>query len=193
MTEAQPQPDRVNLTDWRHMTTISLNVRAIVESRSDVGSHLAKPGDAVIIQRGQPRWMMLKCPCGCREEIPINLDRRAGKAWRYYDAGAKGISLFPSVWRDTGCQSHFIIWRGVIMLFDGSSEEPSPARGTAAQADLIRRIREAWPQGGLASSVEVADALGEIPWDVMDACRQLVKEKVLVEGSGTQRGFFARR
>ena len=173
------------------MKNLPLNLKAVVESRTDVGNLLAKQGDAVVIQRGQPRWMMLKCPCGCGEDIPINLDCRGGKAWRYYDGGGRGVTLFPSVWRDTGCQSHFIVWRGRILLLDAYGEgEASPLLGLL---DLVQRVRSAWPSGAMISYVDVADQMGEIPWDVLEACRRLAREGVLVEGSGQQRTMFRRR
>lgn len=173
------------------MKIVPLNLKAVVQSRSEVGASLAKPGDAVVIQRGHPRWMMLKCPCGCGEEIPINLDTRAGKAWRFYDGPSRGVTVFPSVWRDTGCQSHFIIWNGRILLLDvdGSDESTAPA----GIAELVQRVRSTWPSGAMVSYVDVADQLGEIPWDVLEACRRLVKEGILVEGLGQQRSTFRRR
>ncbi|MDE2466979.1 MAG: hypothetical protein KGO02_25180 [Alphaproteobacteria bacterium] len=173
------------------MKNLDLNLKAVVESRSDIGTLLSKPGDAVIIQRGQPRWMMLKCPCGCGEDIPINLDRRAGKAWRYYQGGDKGVTLYPSVWRDTGCESHFIVWRGRILLMGGYVDDD--ASSVPDLPDLIRRVRMSWPSGVMISYVDVADKLGEIPWDVLEACRHLTREDVFVEGSGQQRAMFRRR
>lgn len=173
------------------MKKISLNLKAVVESRSEVGSFLAKPGDAVVIRRGHPRWMMLKCPCGCGEEIPINLDPRAGKAWRFYDGPSRGVTVFPSVWRDTGCQSHFIVWNGQILLLDADgSDESSVPLGIL---ELVQRVRSAWPAGAMVSYVEIADQLDEIPWDVLESCRRLVKEGVLQEGLSQQRSMFRRR
>lgn len=173
------------------MQNLPLNVKAVVESRSEVGTLLSKPGDAVIIHRRQPRWMMLNCPCGCGEDLPINLDRRAGKAWRYYGGSDRGLTLFPSVWLDTGCQSHFIVWRGRILLLDAYGEdEPSSVPGLR---DLVQRVRSHWPSGPMLSYVDVADQMGEIPWDVLEACRRLVREAVLVEGSGQLRTMFRRR
>jgi len=41
-----------------------------------------------------------------------------------------------------------------------------------------------------ASFVELADELDEVPWDVLDACRRLVRDKTLEEGWGKERGTF---
>jgi hypothetical protein len=173
------------------MKKIALNLKAVVGTRSEVAGLLANPGDAVMIQRGHPRWIMLKCPCGCGEEIPINLDARAGKAWRFYERRSRGATLFPSVWRDTGCQSHFIVWNNCILLLDaeGSDESAVPEN----IIELAQRVRSIWPASALVSYVDVADQLGEIPWDVMESCRYLVREGLLVEGSGQQRSMFRLR
>ena len=96
------------------MKRLKLSLKAVVESRASATGKLALPGEAVIVERGVPRWLLLKCPCGCGEEIPINVDPRSGKAWRLYQDNRLGITLYPSVWRDTGCESHFIVWRGQI-------------------------------------------------------------------------------
>lgn len=174
------------------MTTLPLNVCAVVAARSEVGDRLRNPGDAVIIERDAPRWMLLKCPCGCGEVIPVNLDARAGKAWRLYRREQGSISLFPSVWRDTGCESHFIIWRSNIYLFDTHHEDEG--RGSySGFLELVATVERIWPPRAMTAYVEVADALQEIPWDVLDACRQLVRKGVLVEGRQEQRGHFQRR
>ena len=101
------------------MKYMNLSLKSIVESRAEVGSQLEAPGDGVLIIREQPRWLLLKCPCGCDDEIPVNLDLRAGKAWRIYRGRDEQLTLFPSVWRDTGCRSHFIIRSGHILLLGG--------------------------------------------------------------------------
>ncbi|MBK8322351.1 MAG: hypothetical protein IPL06_06320 [Betaproteobacteria bacterium] len=166
-------------------------MKPTVASRADVGAQLSKPGDAVLITRGQPRWLILRCPCGCGEDIPINLDQRAGKAWRYYEGGPRGATVFPSVWRDSGCESHFIIWGGRILLFDAYGDDETlqyPSLG-----DLVHRVLASWPAGALISYVDVADKMGEIPWDVLEACRVLTRHGALTEGTGRQRTMFRRR
>ena len=170
----------------------SISLKAEIGSRAGAADLLKAPGDAVLIQRGAPRWLLLLCPCGCGEEIPLNLDARAGKAWRLYREPIKGLTLFPSVWRDTGCQSHFVVWRDRILMFGIDQALNTSPSDSLDLTTLSRRVLDAWPHGRLVPYVDVADALREIPWDVQAACRRLVKVGVLVEGRGVQRGWFRR-
>ncbi|MER8445022.1 DUF6527 family protein [Mesorhizobium sp. M1066] len=169
-----------------------ISLKAEVASRIGAAELLKEPGDAVLVARGRPRWLLLRCPCGCGEEIPLNLDNRAGKAWRLYDAQSEGLTVFPSVWRDTGCKSHFVIWRGHILMFGLGRKRYSP-RQELDLATLGRRVLSAWPASGFTSYVEVADRLREIPWDVLEACRDLVAAGELTEGIDDQRDTFRRR
>lgn len=171
---------------------VELTLKAKVGVRADVADKLAEPGDAVLIQRGTPRWLMLKCPCGCGEELPINLDARAGKAWRIYFGKAGEISIYPSVWRDVGCGSHFIVWRDEIFLFGGTEDERSFFRSQSELDALAERVHAVWPNKGWASYVDIADRLEEVPWDVLDACRHLARRKILVEGRIEGRLLFKR-
>lgn len=136
--------------------------------------------------------LLLACPCGCGEEFPINLDSRAGPAWRLYGNPDKGISVFPSVWRDSGCRSHYVIWRGTIFLFGREEEE----FGTQVQPDGFGKLKESvgqeLPAQGMVSFSSIAEALDEVPWDVLMVCRQLVRQGVAREGKGRERGHFGR-
>jgi hypothetical protein len=169
-----------------------ISLKAELDSRVGAGELLKQPGDAVIVTRGQPRWLLLRCPCGCGDEVPVNLDARSGKAWRIYRGEETGLTLFPSVWRDTGCESHFVIWRDQILLFGSDWRTGSPPRDRFDVADLSTRVLSAWPHGRFASYVEVADTLREIPWDVQEACRELVRSGALDEGKGDLQGNFRR-
>ncbi|MHB1701030.1 MAG: DUF6527 family protein [Acidobacteriaceae bacterium] len=174
------------------MKNLRIHLKAELTSRAGADEHLQAPGDAVLIARDTPRWLLLKCPCGCGEQIPVNVDKRADKAWRLYRGANRSLTLFPSVWRDTGCKSHFVIWRNRILMFGldrVSGEEPVEEVDIRS---LAIRVIEAWPTTGLVSYVDVADSIGEIPWDVQEACRALVKSKHLAEGTGRQRGMFRR-
>src|SRR5256885_6078872 len=89
--------------------TERVRFRGKVETRDSASSLLSQSGDAVIVERGKPRLLILRCPCGCGDDLLINLDRRAGKAWHLYQK-RKRLTLYPSYWRDDGCGSQFILW-----------------------------------------------------------------------------------
>lgn len=75
-----------------------------------------------IVERGVPRWAVFQCPCGCGELVAVNLDKRSGPHWRLL-RNEDSISLIPSVWRESGCRSHFIIWKNRVWLFRERREE----------------------------------------------------------------------
>src|SRR5579871_3984234 len=105
------------------IATSKLHFLGAVSTRGEAAGYLASPGDAVLVERGRPRLLLLACPCGCGEHFPINLDDRAGRAWRFYKHQPSGISIFPSVWRESGCRSHYVIWRDKILLFGRNEAE----------------------------------------------------------------------
>jgi hypothetical protein len=176
------------------MINPKLSLRATVLSRGAASSYLKKPGDGVIVDReGRPRWLILICPCGCGEEFPINLDSRAGPAWKLYINHRTGLSLYPSVWRQSGCKSHYIIWRSKIFLFNRYEEDFYDTTQTEESLQFISKIREQLPMKGFVSFYDIAEVLGEIPWDVLMACRRLVLQGFAKEGSDKRRGSFSRR
>ena len=95
---------------------IQLNWQATVTSRGSASSLLSTPGDIVLVERGYPRLVVLACPCGRGEQLPVNLDPRAAAGGNCTE-WQEGASLYPSVWRESGCRSHFIVWRDQILLF----------------------------------------------------------------------------
>lgn len=162
-----------------------------VPTRADASKKLKSPGDAVLIERGIPRWLLISCPCGCGEEFPINLDPRAGPAWHLYKDGRRGVSVFPSVWREDGCRSHYIIWRNKIYLF-GFNEQEMDAYLEVDGAPTFEAVREHLPATGLVPFGAIAEALSAVPWDILMICRQLVRMRLAREGKGKQRGHFGR-
>jgi hypothetical protein len=171
------------------MKDIKLSVKGTVASRAEANGQLFSPGDAVLIDRGRPRWLLLRCPCGCGDELPINLDSRSGAAWRFYKTADNVVSLFPSVWRDTGCGSHFIVWRNHIVLF-GDGDIGDPPEDSEELEGLVEAVRKQLSDKRLVSYVDIADTLGEVPWDILRACRYLVRQGTAREGRGKSRGFF---
>lgn len=170
-----------------------LRFQGTVTTRGEASVHLKSPGDAVLVERGRPRLLLLSCPCGCGEVFPINLDSRAGPAWRLYVNGRAGRSLFPSVWRESGCMSHFVIWHDRIFLFGQYEDDLDTSPQADETTQLIDAVRERLSKTELISFSEIAEALDAVPWDVLMVCRRLVRVKFAHEGKGKQRGWFGRR
>ncbi|MBH5400723.1 hypothetical protein HZZ13_23475 [Bradyrhizobium sp. CNPSo 4010] len=97
------------------------NLLGFAEYRMSEKRCLAAPGDVVVIQRGALRSVLIRCPDGCGEALVVNLDPRVGKVLETRYAADKP-TLYPSVWRDGGCCSHFIIWRGQLLWCDRFEE-----------------------------------------------------------------------
>lgn len=156
--------------------------RGTAPSHAAAAELLRGTGDVSLIERARPRWLLMKCPCGCGEVISLNVDAGAGPAWRLYWRGSD-LSVFPSVWKESGCESHFIVWRGRIDWLGSDLAEP-------ARDELKSAVKRLLRPRTFVSYADVADALLEIPWDVLQACRELVREGTVVEGRGEQRGSF---
>jgi len=168
-----------------------IRFRGTVARLSDASAHIELPGDTVLVERGRPRLLMISCPCGCGELFPINLDPRAGPAWRLYSDPRRGVSLYPSVWRESGCESHYVIWRNRIYLF-GTYEDELDSASADELTKLVELVMDRLPTEGLASFYDIAESLNAIPWDVLTVCRRLVRMRVAREGKGKQRGSFGR-
>lgn len=77
---------------------------------------------------GDPWSAGLICPCGCREHIKISLIRNDRPRWRYRTHNDSTVSLDPSIWRVTGCCSHFTMVRGRIRWARARRNQTPPRR-----------------------------------------------------------------
>lgn len=158
------------------------------EHRDQGDKMLKQPGDAVSIRRGVLRSLLIACPDGCGETIVVNLDPRTGKAWHLDTRGGK-LTLYPSVWLESGCESHFIVWRDKLIWFDrfelGNLE---PEYDPSLEGKVLRVLET----DRLRSVEDISSQLDEIPWEVSRASRRLVKKGNVVEGTGKHRNCFRR-
>lgn len=166
---------------------VRIRDRGSVTHRHAADGLLEHAGDFVLVHRYSPRSFVMKCPDGCGDILTINLDPRTDKAWRFYRKRNQ-VSLFPSIWRETGCRSHFIIWNHAILWCDTAAEDAEV--GVEEEIQLRDRVL------GLCTKewqhfTKLAERLEEIPWDVVRACRYLVRWlDLLEEGAGRLSGYF---
>lgn len=157
-----------------------LRLVGTAEYRAEAEGLIADLGEAVLIERGRLRSLVMRCPDGCGQVLVVNLDERAGKAWEL-DLRKEGPTLYPSVWRDGGCESHFIVWRGRILwchrYMDGNFE---PAHDPQLEARVFSKLDPAFFHTAFALAAE----LDELVWDVDRAARALVHSGFAVQRKG---------
>ncbi len=155
----------------------------------EAAERVPNPGDCVVVERSDvQRQLVLRCPDGCGEILPINLDRRAGPAWRFFNKDHRA-SLFPSIDRPTGCRSHFILSRGRIIWCDSRRWEGSDPILLEYRTSILRAVAD----GQWHNFVSLAEGLDAVPWDVLETCEILVRDRVLEEGDARLRGCFRLR
>lgn len=72
-------------------------------------------GKLIHLVDGGESWSAgLTCPCGCGEVIELMLLPNVRPRWELSIDHLNRPTLFPSVWRSTGCRSHFWIRNGHI-------------------------------------------------------------------------------
>src|SRR5690242_11685633 len=166
--------------------TDSIYFKGIIHNRSDSNDLLFNPGDLVIVKRGIERLIILRCPCGCGDDLLINLDKRAGKAWRLYSK-FKSYTLYPSYWRDNGCHSHFILWDNKIYWF-GRDIESNECIAVSKQIE--NKILEVLKEDEFTHYLDLADECGLDPWECLQACKQISKKGLCKAKKGKYKEYF---
>ncbi len=136
---------------------------------SEAMERLKQPGDYVLVVRGTPRGIVMSCPDDCGEHV----------------MGGK-LSIYPSVWRDSGCRAHFIIVRDRIYWCD-SDRAGAPAQ---VEESLMIGVLEHLNHVTALHYEAIAASLGAIPWEVVWACAALERAGLASE---PKRGHFIRR
>ncbi len=74
-----------------------------------------RPNTLYAIGENARVWQVIMiCPCGCGATIGLNTLPDDSPRWTLHER-ADGPALVPSVWRTTGCLSHFILRGGEII------------------------------------------------------------------------------
>ena len=88
-----------------------IRVVAAFHDASEIG-----PDEILLIgDNMNPKWALLKCPCGCGETIHVNLMGSQHPHWTISREQGGSLSFYPSLWVDESlCGSHFFIWHGRV-------------------------------------------------------------------------------
>lgn len=74
------------------------------------------PRRRLLVARDGDEWWSagMRCPCGCGELIELPLIAEADQHWTLVVDRGGHPTLSPSVWRKTGCRSHFWLRGGRV-------------------------------------------------------------------------------
>jgi hypothetical protein len=75
--------------------------------------------DLILARDDNEDWCVgLRCPCGCSSAIELLVVPEAKPRWDLAIDARGRPSLSPSVWRKTGCRSHFWLRAGRVRWCD---------------------------------------------------------------------------
>lgn len=82
--------------------------------RNDLPEILEKRRLYVVEESGYQESAALLCPCGCGQVLYLNLLEEERPCWRVRSSARAWTTVSPSIWRKTGCKSHFWLREGKI-------------------------------------------------------------------------------
>jgi len=75
--------------------------------------------DLVLAREDDEDWCVgMRCPCGCGDTIELLVIAEAKPRWDVSADREGRPTLSPSVWRKTGCRSHFWLRHGRVQWCD---------------------------------------------------------------------------
>lgn len=88
------------------------------ESRSNAVAAARNAGVAALVSGGKGyKWLVMQCPCGCKQELALNLMHSHKPFWRIEIKSENKFSVHPSV-DSTTCGAHFWILDSQVIWCD---------------------------------------------------------------------------
>lgn len=85
------------------------------EDRSTAAAAAQRAGIAALVRGGgREKWLLMQCPCGCGQQIALNLMQSHSPRWRVSVQSANRFSVHPSV-DATSCGAHFWLRDGRVI------------------------------------------------------------------------------
>lgn len=101
---------------WRKFKEWVSVPRRVVKIEGDTLPKKMPKRDLVLLMEGNEKWSIaMKCPCGCGERVELLLIAEAHPRWNLQIDSYGRPTLYPSVWRREGCQSHYFIHAGRVI------------------------------------------------------------------------------
>lgn len=96
-------------------STVPVHYNSITESVYAPSPATVGPGMFFVVAgEGRVKWALFRCPCGCNDVITLSLQPVHRPHWMLRMEHDGTPTLYPSVFRDVGCRSHFCIGAGRV-------------------------------------------------------------------------------
>jgi hypothetical protein len=95
-----------------------------VSEQPPANSQVAEARMYLVRSHERSRWLIFLCPCGCKNVITLSLQKIHRPHWLLRQSRNVRPSLYPSVWRDVGCHSHFWISDGRVFWCGDTGTDP---------------------------------------------------------------------
>ena len=86
-----------------------------IKIMDDIPEEIDSKTILVVGDPDRPQYAVFLCPCGCGRRIELNLNPESTPRWKLKWHLLGTVSLSPSVWRKSGCWSHFFLKRSKIL------------------------------------------------------------------------------
>ncbi len=99
--------------------------RKIIELESTPDMDSIGNNDFIFVRYNQNSyWALFKCPCDCDTIISLPLQNGHNPRWSLKESEFGRPTLYPSIWQNKGCFSHFWITDGKVEICGNSGIEP---------------------------------------------------------------------
>ena len=129
---------------WRLVERAGLRPGYATEAVDELPDELEPLRVYLVGDPPMPWAAALLCPCGCGATIQLSLVAGDTPSWRARRHFSGSVTLHPSIWRKTGCRSHFFLRRGRIVwtVPPVAAVELRPATQSLRTAPASRRACE---------------------------------------------------
>jgi hypothetical protein len=104
---------------WRDVCARFGPARRLIVIEGDSLPQSMPRRDLVLAREDGEDWCVgMRCPCGCGDIIELLVIAEAKPRWDVRADRERRPTLSPSVWRKTGCRSHFWVRRGRVQWCD---------------------------------------------------------------------------
>lgn len=110
------------LHPWLWRVAADLAGRYRIEYTKEVPDELAPRTLYLIGTFSRPWSVALLCPCCCGAPIQLSLLHTDSPRWRIDISFWGLVTIQPSIWRTTGCRSHFFMRAGHVIWVRGEIE-----------------------------------------------------------------------